>query len=971
MTTFLTWQSSEVTYPLSPFQRAALAYAARPLNLTVEVPLLPEILIERAEQALRASPELTASVRPVMASQIPHQVPNALRRVSSSSGVSKLVGGSLSLTAEPSETGTHLIINTDALFADAVSIELLCKRIADGPAAVGPVSFFDVAAGHATMLQEGELDQETAYWQAIPRGSDPRAALGSDPGTAERLTTASVPVDFVSLAEFASTYRVDPADVLCLSLHLLLNRVCPDGAILGRLVDARELMGLEGRSGLFTQVVLDVAEIDSKAAAVTLLEHQVQRHRKHAEMAGGPAMLEKSAPPTVVFDPRMTWQLPDGWRLAGSFEGRSGTLQLRGSSDGDRLSLVANVCDDTNSAMLRTILAAWADIVAAVVREPSTPWSLLQIGTTGRTDRPGVQLPTQTDSTTTEDICARLNAFATADPEASAVRRGEQVVTRRALVGRIGDLAAALGPIHVGGVVAVLVGVELDLLAGWLSVLWQGATFLPLSPAEPSQRIEHAITVSAACAVLVGDGVPTFNAPVHCRIIRFRDVEMSLRDPGPPAPTDPEQVAYLLRTSGSSGTPKIVAVGRRSLNNYLRWVAEDLLAEDGGDFPLVSSPIFDASFKQLLGPQYAGRSTWLLEADLADAEQAYAELLAADTPLSLNCTPTYWAEFLNIGRNAGQRLPLRKLLLGGEPVGEALVRWTADEYPDTEIWNFYGPTETTATATAGRLTPGEPIHVGKATAGAAVTVADQYGRALPQGMRGEVWISGPGLAKGYLGDVDQEAFGWLRVGERSMPAYRTGDTGRIDEHGRLRLGGRLDTQLKLRGWRIEPQEIERLAESTPGVVGATLLVDSRTEPHQLRLFVLGEADTVSVSEVLRDWLPPAMIPATVTRVGRFPRTATGKVDRGALLELVSTRPEPSPGDYEPLQLEIATIWRDIVRRGWPHIDEDFFSAGGDSLLLARLVNQLRARGHDNISLRQVVRNPTVNSIATIILASQR
>ena len=354
-------------------------------------------------------------------------------------------------------------------------------------------------------------------------------------------------------------------------------------------------------------------------------------------------------------------------------------------------------------------------------------------------------------------------------------------------------------------------------------------SFLALLPAEPRQRLERAIAESKACAVLVGDGAPILSAPARCRVIRFRDVEKRLRDTGPPVPTDLEQRAYVLRTSGSSGAPKLVAVSRGSLNNYLRWVAENLLVEEGSDLPVVSSPIFDASFKQLLGPQYAGRLTWLLDSDPADTAHVYAELAAVDTPLSLNCTPTYWAELLNIGVNAGQHIPLRKLLLGGEPIGGALLQRTAEEYPDTEIWNLYGPTETTATATIGRITPGEPIHVGKAIAGATVTVADRHGRPLPHGMRGEVWISGPGVANGYLGGVDQEAFGKLRVGERTIPAYRSGDAGRIDEHGRLRLCGRLDTQLKLRGWRIEPQEIERVAETTPGVVSAKLVLDTRTD----------------------------------------------------------------------------------------------------------------------------------------------
>jgi hypothetical protein len=235
-------------------------------------------------------------------------------------------------------------------------------------------------------------------------------------------------------------------------------------------------------------------------------------------------------------------------------------------------------------------------------------------------------------------------------------------------------------------------------------------------------------------------------------------------------------------------------------------------------------------------------------------------------------------------------------------------------------------------------------------------------------MRGEVWISGPGVAKGYLGDLKQGAFCRLQKGERTIQAYRSGDAGSIDECGNLRLYGRLDAQLKVRGWRIEPQEIERIAEITPGVVDARLILDTRTDSHELRLFFMGEAEDASVLTVLREWLPAAMIPATLTRVARFPRNATGKLDSRALLERVPTRSEASPNDYDPFQLEVAIVWRDVVGRGWPHVDEDFFNAGGHSLLLARLINQLRANGHNQISLRQVVRNPTVNFIATLIRA---
>jgi non-ribosomal peptide synthetase component F/aryl carrier-like protein len=961
MTTSLGSDSPQKTYPLSPFQRAALAYRARLIRLTVEAPRTPTALVESAANVLRASPELTASLAPAPSSLLPRQAPHAITLTPRPTGEVHLAAGALSLTAKPAAIGAILTIEADALVADAVSLELLCERIAAGGGVEAPVSFFDIAADHAAMLQEGELDQEKAYWQDLRRESNARAALGCDRSWETLAVAASVPIDFTSIEAQASALDADPADILHLSLHLLLDRVSPDGTMTGRIVDARELMGLTGRSGLFTQVTPHVTDIDAEAPVRLLLEQHVARRRRHAEMAGAPAFTEQHMPPTVVFDPRLRWRLPDGWRLIETFEARQSGLFLRCACDGDEASLVANACDGANAAGLLVVLTAWKDVVSALIREPHTPWKSLPLGGDGM----NVESPVYGNRAAAEDLCARVRQLVDADQDASAVRQGTQALTRRALVHRIGDFADALGPLEPGAVVGVLSGHEPDLLAAWLAILWRGAAFLPLLLTEPRQRLERAISESQMSALIVGDGAPALDVPARCRVIAGRDVAAKGLDPGPPAPVDDQQLACVLRTSGSSGVPKLVAVRRESLNNYLRAITEDVLKNDG-ELPVVSSPIFDASFKQLLGPQYSGRSTWLLAADPADPLKAFAELAAVGAPLIINCTPTYWAELLEIGASAARRLTLRRLLLGGESIGDALRQRTIDQYPEAEIWNLYGPTEATANATAGVLAPGEPTHVGTPIAGAIITIADRYGRPLARGLRGEVWISGSGLANGYIGAVDQGAFGTLRLGGVAVRAYRTGDVGSIDGDGRLRLYGRLDAQLKLRGWRIEPEEIERVAETAPGVITAKVILDTRDDAHQLRLFVLGNAEEASLLKALRERLPSPMIPATVTCVDRLPLTETGKLDHRALLAAVSTGSEASPSDYKPLQLEIATIWRDLVGHGWPRVDDDFFSAGGHSLLLARLVNQLRARGHSNISLSQVVRHPTINTMAAII-----
>lgn len=944
---------------ISPFQRSALAYESRPIVVKIEVPIPPERLVGQGEAAVRTSSSFMAELRHSPTWRIPRQARGRIRREHLPGEGFKLVSGHLSLCAMPSGAGSALTIAGDALFVDAPAIELLCRRIAEACDIADPVDFLAVAAEHEAMLREGELDQETAYWQAFQRIGDSRPALGANAGKGGGPVSVSVPLCPLSLAEMAAAKGIAPEEMLYLSLRLLIDRLDPDLGSIGRLIDARALMGLEGAPGPFTQIVPDIAPIDPEASADTLLEQQVARLQRHMEMAGGSALFETSNPPTIVFDPRTTWLLPAGWRLLDAFEARSGAVLLRGSLEPAGPCLVASACDGADAEALRAVLAGWAEVLEAIVRRPGSPWRSIHIGRAE--EIPVLREPVGADAA--EDLCARVAELAAADPEAVAVRHGHRQMTRRELTNRIGAVAEAIGPLESGTVVAVLADPEPDLLAAWLAVLWQGGAFLPLLPAEPPRRIEKALEASGASILLLGKGAPAILVPPSCRLIGLGDVATGQAGAGPRRAVDTGEVAYQLRTSGSSGSPKHVAVTRGSLNNYLRWIAREWLAGDEGRLPVVSSPIFDASFKQLLGPQYAGRPTWLLGGDASDPVQAYAELASEEAPFCLNCTPTYWAELLRVGRELPVRLRLRRLLLGGETVGDALLRQTVADYPDTEIWNLYGPTEATATATAGRLAPGEPVHVGEPVAGALVVIADRYGRRLPQGLQGEVWIAGPGIAKGYVGGFDEMAFAPLRAGRESVPAYRTGDIGRIDPRGRLNLAGRRDSQLKLRGWRIEPGEIEGVAEALPDVSGARIVLDSSAGSERLRLFYVGDAGETEVAEALRARLPSAMLPATITRVPNFPRSATGKLDESALIAMASARTTVEPDDYDPLQHEVASVWSDLVGQGLPSLDADFFTAGGHSLLLARLVNQLRARGHRGLSLRQVVRNPTVRSIA--------
>jgi acyl-coenzyme A synthetase/AMP-(fatty) acid ligase len=438
---------------------------------------------------------------------------------------------------------------------------------------------------------------------------------------------------------------------------------------------------------------------------------------------------------------------------------------------------------------------------------------------------------------------------------------------------------------------------------------------------------------------------------------------------GEPVPVEDDALAYLLRTSGSTGVPKLVGVTRASLDNYLDWVARELLTDDVA-LPVVSSPVFDASLKQTLGVVYRGSCVWILTGDRFDVAAVHAELAAATTAVALNCVPSYLSALLaeDAANGTGGRPPISRFLIGGEPLGEGLVHRIRQRFPDAEVWNLYGPTEATATTTAGRVAADEDIHVGTPVAGAAVAVIDEHGALVPAGVRGEVVIAGPGLSPGYLAGHDGPSpFVDLDLTGRRVPVYRTGDLGVLHHSGRLCLAGRRDSQVKLNGWRIDVREVERVSQRAHGVRDAVVVLDDRAEPC-LRAFVTGDADDEVVMGELRAALPRPMVPRSVTVLAHFPVMATGKVDRAALLTQVTSPAEASPDEYDAEELAVATAWRQVVGRGWPRRDDEFFSVGGHSLLLARLVNLLRAQGNDHLSLRQVVRRPTVASIAALIRA---
>ncbi|MFD3717693.1 AMP-binding protein [Streptomyces sp. NPDC058674] len=986
-------------YELGPFQQAALGTADRELALHVRVPGATVAgLRDSLYRAAAGNPVLTARHEWPQDTSTPLQRSHRITRRQTAEGHGwELSGGTLRIRISGGWDGPEVKITCSTGFADAASLGLLMADaealLAGGPAqAIARADYLAVAQRHRSMVRRGELAQEEQYWAArrpaenagrpgvtdlVPGGTDESATdRASERCVLDRQT-------YQAMEKLAADAGCSVSDVACFALAVVVHRLGIDPDEFGMAADARELLGLGEVAGPFGQVFRLGGVIDPHSSGAAALHRWAQRLTEARSMLGVPALAQGSGRPHLVFDATEEPALPDGWYQASWFHPAGDTLtcSLRLAPGGGALQI-----DSTAAAprmRLTALLHAWSGLLADLAARPDVDLSRLALVPAAMQEQMAEGMARRLRRRAAQPLAERFRQHVRETPDATAFRRGAEQASYRELGARVAAVAEAVGPLGQGAVVAVLAEAEPDLLAALLAVDALGGAFLPLSPHEPVARLAEAMRHAEAGVLLTGSGAPDIEVPQGCRVLALADVTAEAAADGRPGPAGPRidsqaptagptDPAYLLRTSGSTGVPKLVEISRSSLANYLRWSAEEFLPQRTV-LPVLSSPVFDASLKQTLGVLYGGGCVTFLAADRLDLDAVRDELRTYDGQVALNCVPSYASALLSAFESGAPRvLPeIAHFLLGGEPLDASLVQRITALFPGAQIWNLYGPTETTATATAGRVHPGRTVHVGTAIAGAAIAVVDEQGLPLPYGVRGEVVIGGPGVARGYrTGAAGTSPFSHLDLARQVFPVYRTGDIGVLDEDGTLRVSGRRDNQIKVNGWRIDLGEVERVALGAEGVREAAVVLDARDEPC-LRAFVTGTASADLVLAAFQRHLPRPMIPKSVTVLPAFDILVNGKTDRKALLRRAERHEEAVPEEYTAEERIVAGAWRELLDQGWPRPDDDFFSVGGHSLLLARLVNQLRSQGHVELSLQQVVRQPTVTSIARLIDASRR
>jgi amino acid adenylation domain-containing protein len=499
-----------------------------------------------------------------------------------------------------------------------------------------------------------------------------------------------------------------------------------------------------------------------------------------------------------------------------------------------------------------------------------------------------------------------------------------------------------------GSRVAVCVHRSLDLLVALLAVQKSGAAYVPLDPGFPPERLAFMLKDSRAAALLTaGDAAEGLELPegVVLLAIDADAAAINALDASEPGveilPSDP---AYVLYTSGSTGRPKGVVVQHGALMNFLLSMARVPGLREQDVLAAVTTISFDIAGLELYLPLLVGARIELVPREIAADGRELAERLASSGATLLQATPATWRLLIEAGWQGAAGF---RALCGGEALPRDLA---ADLLTRVEeLWNLYGPTETTIWSTVARIGRDMPdITIGKPIDNTQVYLRDAAGRLVPPGVAGEIWIGGQGVALGYHDRPELTS-------ERFVPdpysahtgakLYRTGDLGRWRDDGRLEHLGRLDQQVKIRGFRIELGEIEVVLGAHPAIRQA-VVVARAASPSDLRLVayvVYQQGEDLTVSEVrryLRGELPDYMIPSLVVALDAVPLTPNGKVDRAALPDPFKAAAMTSSASYEPpalgMEEMLARIWSDVLKVERVSAQDNFFELGGHSLLSLRV-----------------------------------
>ncbi|MBB5857894.1 non-ribosomal peptide synthase/polyketide synthase [Amycolatopsis umgeniensis] len=753
-----------------------------------------------------------------------------------------------------------------------------------------------------------------------------------------------------------------------------------------------ELAGVETMIGLFINTIPVRITIDPAEKLGALLDRvQDEQSGLLAHQHLGLTDIQRGAGLGELFDTLMVFESYPGAAEDETGAGLRGEIVRHEDSThypltwavepGARLKLTAEYRSDLFDAGLPERLpVAMERVLAAMVSDVDTPVGRVGILAEADLDRIVHEWNGTALAVEPSTVAGLFEEQARRSPGETAVVSGAVAWSFAELNERANRLARALVAHGVGpeDFVALALPRSADVLLAILAVHKAGAAYLPLDPEYPADRLAAMLADARPKLILTEpellESLPRneIETLVLCALVIEDRSAHDLTDRDRVRPLDPEHPAYVIYTSGSTGTPKGVVVPHRGVVNLFhshRATLHRPAVEATGKPHLRVGHAWSFSFDASWQPQL-----WLLDGHavhIVDEEtRRDPELLAAmidrDGFDFIEVTPSFFAQMAEAGLLDGDRCPLAVIGVGGEAVPENLWRRLAT-LDGTDAFNLYGPTESTVDALVARIGDSENPLVGRPVANTRAYVLDASLRPVPPGVTGELYLAGSGLARGYLGRaaLTSERFVADPFGPAGARMYRTGDLARWTSDGRLDFGGRADDQAKIRGFRVEPGEIEAVLERHDDVAQAVVLVrEDRPRVKQLVAYVVSTVDRADLRRFAAERLPEYMVPAAFVALDALPVLSNGKLDRKAL---------PAP-DYAELtggrapetarEKALCALFAEVLDVPELGADDDFFALGGDSIVAMRLVSRARAAGL-KITPHEVFARRTVAALAEV------
>ncbi|MFH8478752.1 amino acid adenylation domain-containing protein [Streptomyces sp. NPDC018055] len=568
---------------------------------------------------------------------------------------------------------------------------------------------------------------------------------------------------------------------------------------------------------------------------------------------------------------------------------------------------------------------------------------------------------------------------------------GARRLTYGELERRAAEGAARLRTLGVtaGSVVVVCLDKSPELIVTLLAVLKAGGAYLPLRPDQPADRIAHLVRATGAGLVIVS-GEPARQGTAALPVITLTLDALRATEPHPDGPrreVDPDSTAYVITTSGSTGSPKAVRVSHRNLASaYGAWRQEYRLESDVRVHLQMAEPSFDVFTGDLVRALCSGGNLVLADRDLLfDTARLYRTMRQERVDCA-EFVPAVVRGLMDHCLRERLRLDFLRLLVVGSDA------WKVGEYqrlselcgPATRLVNSYGLTEATIDSAffegpVDDLEPGLMVPIGRPLPNSTLHILDAHGEPVPPGVPGELWIGGDGVALGYAGDPEQTADRFVTrtlgrtPGARPERLYRTGDIARWDAHGRVHLLGRTDGQVKLRGHRIEIGEIEAHLAQWPPLARAvvTVTTDTGGEAALCAYCVPAAPGTALDRRALRRHLagslPSYMIPSYFVELTALPLTASGKIDTAALpAPRAETGERPHEEPVTLYEISVARHWKALLKLEQVGLEDDFFEVGGSSIKLIELLHQLRTEFGVSVPVSRLYQVTTLHGMAATV-----